>query len=147
VSSPFAMKFRELRYQRGMRQHELADRMGFKRSYVSALENDLKNAPTEEFLEAACSALQLSESEANALRQAHLASQRRYAVPEDVSPETFEFIAELFARLDTLNAEGVKALRQMLTALSTRAEARPRPAMTLGRVRRRDRGLCKEGAM
>jgi len=43
IVSPFAEALRDLRFSRGVRQQELADMVGCERSYVSALENDVKN--------------------------------------------------------------------------------------------------------
>lgn len=87
---------------------------GCDRSYLSALENDLRPAPTEEFLNHLIQALALNEEDAESLRVARSLSRRTYTLPSDSPPATFEFVHELFSRLEKLTARHVRALNAVL---------------------------------
>lgn len=134
--SPFAISLRKIRFARGLRQQEFADRVGCERSYVSALENDVKQAPPPEFVDSVQKALDLSDCEALELREARAKSRRRYAVPPESPEEVYEFIYELFARLDRLSALQLRGLRTVLELGDGVAQLVPPPE---GRIRRKDR--------
>jgi transcriptional regulator with XRE-family HTH domain len=119
-----------------MRQQELADRVGCERSYVSALENDVKQAPGTAFVNHVCGALQLNDAEAEALRQACAKSRRKYSVPPHLPKEAYEVTFELFARLERLNALQFQGLMTVLR-LGDLPPGSAQPSE--GRVRRRDR--------
>lgn len=134
--SPFADALRRARFRKGLRQQDLADLLGCERSYVSALENDLKLAPPADFVNRLNKHLELTEPEANELQQARARSRRRYEVPVDVPPLAFEFLYELFSKLDRLSEPHLVALSATLRLgqLGLQAEA-----ASEGRVRRSDR--------
>lgn len=119
-----------------MRQAELGRVLGYEQSYVSALENDLKQAPPAAFLDALDRALNLSADESGRLRQAREASKRRYAVPPTAARETFEFIHALFSRVESVNAvqlQGFRAILELGDSAPALASAGD------GRLRRKDR--------
>lgn len=136
--SPFADALRTLRFKLGLRQQELADMVGFDRSYLSALENDLKYAPSAGFVQCLSSALKLQEADIVTLQNARERSQRAYVVPADTPLQTYEFIFELFASLEGLNTLQIQAMRAVLELGQPTNSA----ACTVdGRIRRRDRRL------
>lgn len=49
--SPFGQLLHELRQKSGLRQVELAERMGYEQSYLSALELGVKGPPPTEFID------------------------------------------------------------------------------------------------
>lgn len=136
--SPFADALRTLRFKHGLRQQELADLVGCDRSYLSAVENDLKRAPSATFVRTVSSALKLSEADAAGLQRARDRSQRAYVVPADTPMQAYDFVFELFACLEGLSSLQVQAMRAVLelgrapgtTALSVE-----------GRIRRSDRRI------
>jgi transcriptional regulator with XRE-family HTH domain len=134
--SPFAEALRQLRFDRGVRQYELADRVGCERSYVSAIENDLKQAPGSAFVDKVCAVLQLDEAESASLHQARRRSRRGYSVPAQAPKGVYEFAYEFFTRLDSLSALQLQSLMITLQ-LGDLARALDRPVE--GRIRRRDR--------
>ena len=145
--SPFADALRQLRFARGLRQQELADRAGCERSYVSALENDVKQAPVAAFVDKVCEVLQLSEAESTALHQARRRSRRRYSIPAQAPTEAYEFVAEFFARMDRLSA---LQLQGLMTILMLGDSPRLSDPPAEGRIRRKDRQRQQpeqEGAM
>lgn len=134
--SPFADALRRLRFARGMRQQELADRVGCERSYVSALENDIKQAPAAAFVDKVCAVLQLDEAESTALHQARQRSRRRYSLPPEAPKEAYEFASEFFTRMERLSALQLQGLMTILQ-LGDLPGALDHPVE--GRIRRRDR--------
>jgi transcriptional regulator with XRE-family HTH domain len=137
---------RDLRFARGLRQQELADRLGCERSYVSALETDAKQAPPAAFVDALSKALVLAPDEDERLRHAHARSRRRYAVPAECSAPMYELVYELFARLERLNT----LQQQGILAFLRLGDVSPAPpSVSERRIRRKDRGTQrdKEDAM
>ena len=114
----------------------MADKIGCKRSYVSALENDIKRAPPEAFVQAICDALQLPELETEALHEARRKSRRQYAIPPDATGEIYEFVDELFAKLERLSELQLHGMRAWLAVGD--GESRPQGALE-SRIRRKDR--------
>lgn len=134
--SPFADALRTLRFKLGLRQQELADLVGCDRSYLSALENDLKHAPSATFVGALCTALKLPDADAAALQRARDRSQRAYVVPADTPMQAYDFVFELFACLEGLNSLQVQAMRAVL---ELGGAPRSAPLAVEGRIRRSDR--------
>lgn len=134
--SPFAAALRDLRFKKGLRQYEVADRVGCERSYISSIETDLKQAPPAAFLDRLCRQLGLSNEERNELVRARLKSRRNYSVPSDVSSETYEFVHELFERIEQLSRPQLQALCAVLQ-LGAGPVAQAMPSE--GRIRRSDR--------
>lgn len=140
--SPFADALRRVRFSKGLRQQDLADLMNCQRSYVSALESDLRQAPPEEFVGRLCAQLQLSASETRGLRQARIKSQRVFVVPTEVPPASFELVFDLFERLSRLSDPQLRALSAILEMPGLPVDA-PQPSE--GRIRRRDRRSSTSG--
>ncbi len=134
--SPFAAALRGLRFERGLRQADLADLVGCHRTYVSALENDLSVAPPAQFVDRLAVALALSAGSKESVEQARQRSRRAYQVPDDAPQEVYEFLFDLFQKIDRLSAPKVEALGKVLN-LPDKAEPLPRHLET--RVRRSDR--------
>jgi transcriptional regulator with XRE-family HTH domain len=143
--SPFSDALRKLRFRHGLRQQELADLVGCDRSYVSSLENDLKRAPSAEFVQVLTRALSLPAEDSAALQRARLRSKRHFVVPADTPMEAYEFLYELFASMEKLSSAQVRAMRAVLELGGTQRS----PALPVeGRIRRCDRQLkSQEGAM
>ena len=143
--SPFADALRQLRLRRGLRQQALADLVGCERSYISALENDLKKEPPPAFVDGIGQVLDLPSEEAAELRQALAKSRRAYAVPAQAPRETYEFVYDLFASLDSLSLLQLQGLRTVLQLGN--AQQGPLHESDV-RIRRKDRRLeQKEVAM
>jgi transcriptional regulator with XRE-family HTH domain len=132
--SPFAEALRALRFQLGLRQQELSQLAGCDRSYLSALENDLKSAPTATFLDALSGALQLPGAEANDLRRARERSRRSCAMPADAPAATYDLVYDLFSSLDRLCAKELKALKAVLEIGDPIAPLERSPALTRNQV-------------
>lgn len=112
--SPFASLLNEMRKQRGLRQFELAELLGYEKSYISSLEIGTKGPPTQEFIEKLISTLQLDAEEQTFLYAAFNASQRKFVLEPDSPAETYWLISELRERIDALHPVQIKMIRDLL---------------------------------
>ncbi len=142
--SPFAETLRALRVSRGLRQEELADLLHCDRSKISALENDLREGVSTEFVGELSAALALSESEAQDLVKAARTSQRSYVVPSEAPPKAFRLAREIFDRLDHMPEAQLDALLSVLHGFSRATCPGSTPARH--RVWRKDK-VWKEESM
>jgi transcriptional regulator with XRE-family HTH domain len=72
----------KLRRQKELRQQDLADRLGCKRTFVSQMEREVKGAPTLPLLSRLAAAMELNEQEASALFEAAELTNRVVRLPE-----------------------------------------------------------------
>lgn len=114
IVSPFSVYLRELRMRCRMRQEELARRLGYKQSYLSALEVGTKGPPNEEFLARLIESLDLSGSEQSALECAVRDSQRKYIIPNTAPAELFLMMRELWEALETLPPAHIQVIRGVI---------------------------------
>ncbi|HWI83485.1 helix-turn-helix transcriptional regulator [Ramlibacter sp.] len=142
--SPFAETLRALRVSRGLRQDELADLLHCDRSKISALENDLREGVSEEFVRELSAALALSAIEAHDLVQAARTSQRSYVVPSEAPPKAYRLAREIFDWLDHMPEAQLDALLSVLRGFSP--ATRPALTPTRHRVWRKDK-VWKEESM
>lgn len=112
--SPFCEALRSLRTRQGLRQHELAELAKCDRSYLSAVETGLKPVPSADFVETLVRVLALQDAEAHELRSAWLRSRRTYSVARESPVEIYDFVYDLFERLDRLGAKQLRALKAVL---------------------------------
>ena len=112
--SPFAEALRRLRISRGLRQEDLASRLGCDRGKVSALENDQREEVASDFVEGAVAALNLTDDERQVLLEAMRSSQRSYVLPAGAPSRVFLLARELFDRLDVLSEEQIDVLRAVI---------------------------------
>jgi len=100
--SPFSQLLHDLRVRHGLRQAELADRIGYEQSYISALEVGLKGPPTEEFLDRVANAMSLGDEERHQLWVAAQASQRKLVIDPDAPPDIYWMLNDLRSEVDRL---------------------------------------------
>jgi transcriptional regulator with XRE-family HTH domain len=112
--SPLAELLKRHRYERALRQEELAELVGCERSYVSALENDLNLTPPSKLVVRLAEALKLNQEEREEWLAAVQRSRRRYIVSADMPPAAFELAYELIGQLDRLTSPQIEALRGVL---------------------------------
>lgn len=112
--SPFSNYLREVRKRYRMRQEELAQRLGYRQSYLSALEVGTKGPPNEEFLARFVTSLDLSGSDQGALERAVQNSQRKYVIPNTAPMELFLMMRELWEALETLPPAHIQVIRGVI---------------------------------
>lgn len=132
--SPFANFLHTSRMKRGVRQTELAERMGYEQTYISALEMGKKGPPSEDFVNSLIEALDLTEEECNQLAEAIEASQRKLVLNTEDHQEVYWMIKELRDRLPELTTTQIQLIRQILSIKETMFQ---RPTESMRQLKRR----------
>lgn len=101
-----------MRYR--MRQEELARRLSYKQSYLSALEVGTKGPPNEDFVARLVVSFDLSGSDQAALERAVRDSQRKYIIPNTAPVELFLMMRELWEALETLPPAHIQVIRGVI---------------------------------
>lgn len=112
--SPFANLLKSLRIERGLRQCELSELVGYEQSYLSALETGLKGPPNEEFVMHLIDALKLSQIEQETLNEAVAESKRKIILPQDVSTEVYRLFHKLRQQIDHLHPTQIELIETAL---------------------------------
>jgi len=114
--SPFGNYLRELRVQRGLRQIDAADLLGYEQSYLSALESGAKGPANPIFVEKVVSKYQLNQLECAKLKEACDCSKRRRVLPKLTSLEEYE-VANLFlSKLGNLTGSQIQMISLILNS-------------------------------
>jgi len=117
--SPFARFLKQVRGQRGFRQKELAFRLGYEPSYISALERGEKGPPRQDFVRRLIQGLSLDEDEQVALEIALKASRRHFSLPHCASDAEYQMIQELAPQLGRLHPLQVQLIQLALSIPGT----------------------------
>lgn len=112
--SPFSILLRQLRLSRGLKQKEMADRLGYEPSYVSAIERSEKGPPRHEFLRRLIRGLGLSESEQADLMAALKASRRQVSLPARASEQEYALLRQLEPQLGHLHPVQIQLIQMAL---------------------------------
>lgn len=112
--SPFSEFLRSLRRRRGLKQRELAERLGYEPSYLSALERSEKGPPREDFVRRLIRELALSPDECAALDKALVASRRQLSLPATASIEEYQLMEMLRPQLGRLNPVQIQLIELAL---------------------------------
>lgn len=132
--SPFSELLYRLRCRHDVRQAELADKLGYEQSYISALEIGIKGPPTEEFVERLAAALPLTPEERRELRTAVDESNRKLILEGDASSEHFRFVARLRRKLHSATPRQLRLMSEILDMPDVGVAPHERP---LPRIKRR----------
>jgi len=122
----------------GIRQVELAEKMGYEQSYLSSLESDAKGPPTHEFLERLATTLNLSEAEQERLYAAAEASARKFSISDELPTDTYWMLSELRRELGRLSQTHVRMIRDVLKLRLPKEEDTPSPLPRRLKRRRRE---------
>lgn len=112
--SPFSQFLRSLRLQRGLKQRELAERLGYEPSYLSSLERSEKGPPREDFVRRLIRELALNPEECAALDKVLAASRRQLSLPVTASIEEYQLIEMLRPQLGRLNPVQIQLIELAL---------------------------------
>lgn len=132
--SPFSELLYRLRCRHDVRQAELAAKLGYEQSYISALEIGIKGPPTNEFVERLATALPLTPEECRELRTAVDESNRKLVLEGDASSEHFRFVARLRRKLHGATPRQLRLMSEILDMPDVGAAPDERP---LPRIKRR----------
>jgi len=136
--NPFACLLHTIRMQRGIRQTELAELMGYEQTYISALEIGKKGPPTPEFIERLITALNLTVEERDRLRDAADASKRKLVIDSDMPPDVFWMLRELRDRVSDLTPAEIQLIRQILKFKESFGNKYVEPVYRLNRRRKKE---------
>lgn len=121
--SPFAEFLHTLRVAHNLRQKDLAAKVGADQGYVSQLERGHKGPPEPAFLERLCRAVPMTADECAQMEAALGASSRKLQLEREDRADLYWLIAELRAKLRSLEPSHVQLIRQVIAY-----EARPGPS-------------------
>lgn len=112
--SPFSVFLKQIRLSRGFKQKELADRLGYEPSYLSALERSEKGPPREDFVQRLIRGLELNESEQAELARALKASRRQVSLPVRASESEYALLHQLEPQLGFLHPLQIQLIELVL---------------------------------
>ena len=135
--SPFSQFLHDLRVRHGLRQADLARRIGYEQSYISALEIGLKGPPTDEFLDRVSVAMSLTETQQENLRAAAQASQRKLVIEPDAPPDIYWLLNDLRDEVQHLTPVQVRMIREVIALRGAMHEPRE-PTLRLRRQRKEE---------
>lgn len=101
----------ELRVSLDLRQFEMAERLGYEQSYVSAIEVGIKGPPPKKFVSLLIDNLKLDESWQARLWDALELSQRKIVLPNETPEAVYRLCNELRLQLDQLHPTQVELIR------------------------------------
>jgi len=133
MSTPFAVFLRTLRLRGGFSQLELAKKLGYEQTYVSAIELGTK-PPSSEFLAKLTETLALADSDQRDLERELEDSPRRIVIPSDLPTNEYRLYAELRRKVGQLLPAQIDAIR---TILRMDDEMAARPRYGVARLRRK----------
>ncbi len=111
--SPFSTFFHDLRRRHKVSQKELANLIGYKQGYISALEVGRKPPTNEDFIAQLITGLKLDAVEQAALRQAVEESQRNYTLPDNASAEVSRMVNRLWRELENLSPAQIRIISEV----------------------------------
>lgn len=128
--SPFSNFLITLRSQRNVKQAELAKRLGYAKSYISALENGQKGPPSHAFLECIAQFFELDECSKADMYAAVEASKRSLTIPPSAAPEVFWLLQALREAWPALNPSQIRIMNEVIGMTDPRSRASPFPPVS-----------------
>lgn len=100
----FGSEIQRLRKQKGLKQYELAEKLGFKSAYLCDIENGRRKPQSNKFIENVCEVLELTDKERKHLYELS------YNLPENITNKKQELLSQIanMELRDQLEAERVK---------------------------------------
>ncbi len=113
--TPFGVRLRQLRAERGIGLKEMADALGVSGAYLSALEHGRRGRPTHAMVVAICAQLNIIWDEADELmRLARISHPRVTVDTAGLSPAATELANLLAERIRNLPPERTERILQLL---------------------------------
>lgn len=112
--SPFSRLLKSLRLSRGLKQIDMAIKLGYESSYVSALERSEKGPPRQDFVQRLIRGLELDDSEQEQLAKALADSKRQISLPPKASDAEYQLIRTLGAKLGRLHPMQIQLINLTL---------------------------------
>lgn len=115
--TPFAHRLRAARTALGISQGELSARVGYRQSYISAIECGVKLPKDEELVDRTIAALKLTEDQGQLLRRAFQQSQRYHFPPAGTPVFAYDVCARLSEVIPKLTPADIRALDEFISLL------------------------------
>lgn len=129
--TPFGVRLRQLRAERGIRLKDMADALGVSAAYLSALEHGRRGRPTHAMVVAICAQLNIIWDEADELMRLARLSHPRIAVDTaGLSPAATELANLLAESIRKLPPERIERLLDILKSTPVAPPRRRRVAAT-----------------
>jgi transcriptional regulator with XRE-family HTH domain len=132
--TPFGVRLRQLRAERGTGMKQMAEGLGVSAAYLSALEHGRRGRPTHAMVVAICAQLNIIWDDADELhRLARLSHPRVTVDTAGLSPAATELANLLAERIRKLPSERVERLLDVLkSAPAARPKRRRRQTLSTG---------------
>jgi transcriptional regulator with XRE-family HTH domain len=118
--TPFGVRLRQLRAERGIGLKEMADALGVSGAYLSALEHGRRGRPTHAMVVAICAQLNIIWDEADELmRLARISHPRVTVDTAGLSPAATELANLLAERIRNLPPERTERILQLIKSAPT----------------------------
>lgn len=128
--TPFGVRLRRLRAERGLRLKDMADALGVSAAYLSALEHGRRGRPTHAMVVSICAHLGIIWDDADELmRLARISHPRITVDTAGLSPEATELANLLAERIRKLPPERVARLLDLLKTAPAGSSPRRRRAV------------------
>ena len=85
----FGGEIQRLRKKKGLKQYELAEKLGFKSAYLCHIENGKRKPQSNKFIENVCEALELTDKERKHLYELS------YNLPKNITNKKQEFLSQI----------------------------------------------------
>jgi transcriptional regulator with XRE-family HTH domain len=116
--TPFGVRLRQLRAERGISLKEMADSLGVSGAYLSALEHGRRGRPTHAMVVAICALLNIIWDEADELmRLARISHPRVTVDTAGLSPAATELANLLAERIRNLPPERTERILQIIKSV------------------------------
>ncbi len=121
--TPFGLRMRELRAERGLGLQDMAAGLGVSPAYLSALEHGHRGKPNRRFVHQVCQVLGIIWDDAEALqRLADLSHPRVVVDTAGLSPAKTELANRLAERIGDLSQDRVEAILSLLDNSATKPD-------------------------
>ena len=116
--TPFGVRLRQLRTERGIALKDMADALGVSAAYLSALEHGRRGRPTHAMVVAICAQLNIIWDEADELMRLARVSHPRVTVDTaGLSPQATELANLLAERIRSLPPERTERMLQIIKSV------------------------------
>lgn len=112
--SPFSHFLVALRSRHNVKQAELAKRLGYAKSYISALETGQKGPPAQAFLECVAQFFALDERSKAEMYAAAEASKRSLVIQSNASSDLFWMLHALRQALPELSPPQIRIMNEVI---------------------------------
>jgi len=131
--TPFGVRLRRLRAERGLRLKDMADALGVSAAYLSALEHGRRGRPTHAMVVAICAQLGIIWDDADELmRLARISHPRVTVDTAGLSAEATELANLLAERIRKLPPDRVARLLELVKSAPPRPPGRRRRTVNAG---------------